>query len=205
MASPLEDISLESTRLVSQRTFEDWTRRHRNDPDRYEYLSGRIVTTPPAGYPHGEIESAVVRWLHQHVNERGFGKIFGSGQGFELPSGDSLAPDASYVSKERWLAAPTPESGRFLRVVPNLVVEILSLSTAQRDRGEKRVAYGLAGVEELWLIDWRAREIVVYNANAGSHKLDVERAHAEKEAIVSRVLPELILRFVDLLPDLVQP
>ena len=62
--------------------------------------------------------------------------MLGSSAGYDLPSGDTLEPDVSFLSAARLAAGPAPERGRFLRIVPDLVVEILSDSTAKRDRGE---------------------------------------------------------------------
>jgi len=45
--------------------------------------------------------------------------------------------------------------------VPDLVVEVLSPSTARRDRGPKRDIYERNGVREYWLVDPRRREITV--------------------------------------------
>jgi len=104
--------------------------------------------------------------IHAHGGKHDLGKVFGSSQGYELPTGDTLEPDASFVSNARWSAGPAPKRGEFLRVVPDLVVEILSPSTASRDRGEKRKAYEAAGVRELWLVDERAGEVLVFARKA---------------------------------------
>lgn len=95
------------------------------------------------------------------------GKVFGSSQGFELPSGDTVEPDVSFVSRERWEAGPAPVAGKFLRVVPDLVIEILSQSTASRDRGEKKAIYERNGVREYWLVDPNGRSVVVFLLEGG--------------------------------------
>ncbi len=157
----MHDVVFESTREMSQDEFAAWVEKRATEPNRYELLNGRVVMTPPAGYPHGEIEATLVSLLEQHVSARKLGKVFSSSQGFALPSGDTVAADASFVSSERWQAAPPPEPGKFLRVVPDLLVEILSTSTASRDRGEKKAIYARNGVREYWLVDSRAREVLV--------------------------------------------
>jgi Uma2 family endonuclease len=91
------------------------------------------------------------------VKQRRNGKVLDSSQGFELPSGDTVEPDHSFVSNERWDAAPAPKLGEFLKVVPDLVVEVLSQKTASQDRGEKKAIYERNGVREYWLVDPRAR------------------------------------------------
>src|SRR5262245_47002359 len=94
-----EDESCESTRPMDQEEFGRWVRmrEERGDINHYELLHERIVMTPPAGYPHGAVEAKVQRILGNFVAEHGAGTVFGSSQGFDLPSGDTVEPDASFV------------------------------------------------------------------------------------------------------------
>ena len=41
-------------------------------------------------------------------------------------------------------------------------MEVLSPSTEGIDRNEKLSAYNLAGVGEVWLVDWRKRTVEIY-------------------------------------------
>jgi hypothetical protein len=106
------------------------------DPGRYELIDGRIVMAPPASSEHGRTESRIAGKLSTYVFVRDLGEPFGSSAGFILPSGDLVQPDFAFVSKERFQDRPLPES-TFERSVPNLVVEILSPSTARIDLNEK--------------------------------------------------------------------
>jgi Uma2 family endonuclease len=199
MSHGFEEVSFESTRTMGQAEFADWVRAHEGwDPNHYELLSGRIIMNPPAGYPHGEIENKVGRLIGNFVDARRLGKVFGSSQGYALETGDTLEPDASFVSNARWAAGPRPEPGRFLRIAPNLVVEILSASTASRDRGEKRSAYERAGVEEYWIVDWRAREIVAYGREGEA--FGKERVCSDRERFASSLLAGLEFEVQELFP-----
>lgn len=191
------ELSFESTTGMSQEQFATWVRaREAWDPFDYELLNGRVVMNPPAGFPHGAIGSNVQLLLAGFVKARNLGIVFDSSQGFELPSGDTVEPDHSYVSRERWHAVPAPEPGHFLRVVPDLIIEVLSASTAPRDRGEKRGIYERNGVREYVLVDWRTRVLSAHVLEAGHF---VERAAAVEEW-ASTVLPGLTFRVSELLP-----
>lgn len=194
-----DDIVFESTRTLTQAEFADWVagRERWDHLNRFELLNGRVVMTPPAGHPHGEIEANVVARLHAFVRERGLGRVFGSSQGFDLPTGDTLEPDVAFVSTERWQAAPAPQAGQFLRVVPDLVVEIASRSTRTRDRSEKKAAYEKAGVREYWIVDPAACCMIVFVAREG--RFDDERVFGEHERLESVVLAGFESAVADLL------
>lgn len=55
---------------------------------------------------------------------------------------------------------------------PDLVVEVLSHSTAQHDRGKKMEAYARAGVKEYWIVAPLERTIEVYLQKDGRLVLD---------------------------------
>ena len=68
----------------------------------------------------------------------------------EFPAtGDRVQPDILFVSSERrGIIGENAVLG-----APDLVVEILSPSTAHRDRGIKLDLYGQRGVREYWIVD----------------------------------------------------
>ncbi|MGZ8485107.1 MAG: Uma2 family endonuclease [Candidatus Binatia bacterium] len=152
-----------STDRFNQRAFKRWVEtRPATDINHYELTNGRIVMTPPAGWGHGEIEARMSRILFDFVESNKLGKVFGSSTGYNLPSGDTLEPDVSFIATARWLKGPQVGRGQFLKIVPNLVVEILSPATAQRDRIEKKKIYETNGVDELWLVDATKREVMAH-------------------------------------------
>jgi Uma2 family endonuclease len=91
----------------------------------FEFLHGCIVAEPPASWPHGTIGATLGAFVRQHR----LGFFFDSSQGCALPSGDMVEPDAAVILRKTWDAAPAPRRG-FLRIVPDLIVEVLSPGTA---------------------------------------------------------------------------
>ena len=61
-----------------------------------------------------------------------------------------LQPDIVFVSNER---RSIIRKGLNVQGAPDLVVEVLSPSTAQRDRTIKRERYARFGVREYWIAD----------------------------------------------------
>jgi Uma2 family endonuclease len=178
--------SFESDRWFTQEEFAMWVLGRTSDLERFELMNGRIVMTPPSGWPQGESSASVAALLTGWIKPRGLGRVFGADQGFELPSGDTVSPDASFVSAERWATSEPHEHGKFLRVVPDLVVEVLSTTTASRDRGEKKAIYERNGVREYLLVDVRVRKITRCVLEGGRY--GVPRDFLDEETFESKVL-----------------
>jgi Uma2 family endonuclease len=196
MVAMMEPV-LESTTTISQAEFAVWALRRVHELGRRELIRGHIVVTPPAGFPHGSVEHAVASVLHEWNAKARAGRCFGGSQGFELPTGDTLAPDASFVSHERWAASSPHPKGKFLRAVPDLVVEVLS---STYDLREKKEIYAKAGVREYWVVDEARRRIVVF-AHDGVGAFDDGTVLASDAVLTSRVLVELAVPVARLFVD----
>jgi Uma2 family endonuclease len=165
------ETAVRAEERLSQAAFRRWLKqRPAADINHYELIHGRIVMTPPAGWPHGGIGSTLNHLLQSHVRARPLGIVLDASTGFELPSGDTLEPDVSFVSAARFAAGPAPKPGQFLRVVPNLAVEILSRKTKWRDLIDKKDVYAANGVEQYWIVDPAERAITVFHL--GPHGYD---------------------------------
>src|SRR6266536_6155292 len=186
----MQRLVFESTESLSQEEFASFAaeREAAGDTSHYELLNGRVVMNPPAGYPHGQIGHRTQVLLGNFARDHDAGEVFDSSQGFALASGDTVEPDHSFVSKERW-ASTKPVVGQFLKVAPDLVVEVLSPSTASQDRGEKKAIYERNGVREYWLVDPRARNLTVFILEDGRYERG--RIFAESERYESLVLSGL--------------
>jgi len=188
-----------STETFTQEEFEAWLADLPSwDENHYELLNGSVVMTPPAGWPHGNTEARIVRALGNCAAQYQLGEVFGSSTGYRLPSGDTLEPDMSFISFARLQAGPPPQRGKFLEIVPNLVVEILSTTTAVRDRTEKKTIYERNGVEEYWLVDTDRRLIIVFHLSAGQYSLPL--TFSSGNTLTSLVLPQLHLAVSEVCP-----
>ena len=162
----MDEMNAGLDRWYTQEEFARFCERFEDELHHCELLNGRIVMNPPAGWPHGHA-TVIASLLLTHVRSCRVGRVLANEQGFDLPSGDTVAPDVAYVSNERWRAAPKPRPGKFLRVVPDLAVQVLSESTAARDRGEKKGIYERNGVLEYWIVDLEAVSIARFHLQDG--------------------------------------
>lgn len=186
------DTAFRSDEEFTQREFRRWVeQRPRTDINHYELIQGRIVVTPPAGQAHARVEIRLARSIEEYVEQHDAGVAFGSSAGYDLPSGDTLEADVSYISAQRWAAGPKSGLDEFLRMVPNLVIEVLSRSTAKRDLTEKKAIYERNGVNEYWIVDPRHNAVTVFHL--GEEGFDAGIIF-KSGAVRSRVLPKLHVR-----------
>jgi Uma2 family endonuclease len=114
-----------------------------------ELIDGVMIMPSPAHDTHEALFHFLFRLLGDYVEENTLGTIRGSRTAVELDVDQAPEPDILFVARERRnIIRPKGIVG-----APDLVIEILSASTARNDRGPKFRAYQRAGVRELWLID----------------------------------------------------
>jgi len=114
-----------------------------------ELIDGLMIMPSPPLVIHERLQGFLFRLLGGFVEERELGEVFGSRTAVELELFYAPEPDIFFVSQERLHIIG--EKG--VLGAPDFVIEILSASTAQNDRGSKFHAYERAGVREYWLID----------------------------------------------------
>jgi Uma2 family endonuclease len=118
------------------------------DEPRCELLYGRLLVMTAPTLRHQDIVGRVFRLLLDFADRTG-GRTFVSPVDVALADHSIVQPDVVYTGPARIsiLTAPRVEGA------PDLVVEILSPSTARRDLGEKLRLYTEVGVLEYWIID----------------------------------------------------
>ncbi len=116
---------------------------------------------PQAGPRRRGAASAVSRngefLLWGHVRAQGLGAVYDAPFDVILSEEDVVQPDIVFVAAEHRHRL-RPEG---LRGAPDLVVEILSPATAERDRGVKQHLYFKYGVREYWLVDPEGQTVEV--------------------------------------------
>lgn len=166
--------------------------------DRKQLVDGRIIVNDPR-VTHGVLHTRLIAALYDWV--RG-----GSGRGMVLPPVDVRLDDYNLFGPDlNWLSeANLPEPGEErLRRVPDICVEIRSPSTWRYDRGAKRDAYERNGLPELWLVDDRARSVLVHRRSSpDSPAFDETVELGEGDTLTSPQLPGFALALGELFRDL---
>ena len=162
-------------------TYEDY---RTAPPDkRYELLAGDLLLTPAPDLKHQDIQSRLGIRLGRFIEERALGKLFFAPCDVVLSDTDVVQPDLLFVSHDH---AHLLIGGDNVRGAPDLVVEILSPATADRDRGYKRALYAKHGVTEYWLVDPVAETVSILRPRGGA--LIVAHTFGRNETLRSPLL-----------------
>lgn len=159
-------------------------------PPYAELIDGEIIMSPSPFHSHQQVIFNLTLAIGNHLRAGGSnGKLLISP--FDIHFGDHnvLCPDLSFFSAERLHLL----SERGAEGAPDLAIEVLSPSTARRDRKVKRAIYAQHGVKELWLIHPDAETIEVFDF---SRQLDEPVSVLENgthPAITTALLPDLEL------------
>ena len=114
-----------------------------------ELIDGEFLVMPASFDIHERLQGFLFAVITVFVSRHGLGQVRGSRSAVHIGEHDTYEPDILFVGQAR--ADIITES--HITAAPDLVIEILSASTARYDRGPKLAGYSAAGVRELWLID----------------------------------------------------
>ncbi len=161
-------------------TYEDYL----NTPEdkRYELIDGDLFMTPAPGELHQRVSILLGSKLFQFTLENSLGRVYVAPFDVVLSDMDVVQPDLLFVSNER-IRIITPEN---VQGAPDLVVEILSPSTATRDTTFKRVLYARHGVREYWIVDTQEETITVLLS--GDRGLEAAEVYGAGETLTSATL-----------------
>lgn len=159
-----------------------------------ELIDGALIVMPPPLFAHERLQVFLVKVIGMFVDFFNLGEVLGSRTAVRVSLHQTYGPDILFVSRERRHIIAENE----VLEAPDLVIEILSRSTAEYDRGVKRDNYDKAGVRELWLIDPYGPAGTQFYQRQGERLIEV----APVDGIIHSVaLPNFKLKINWLWPD----
>lgn len=130
-----------------------------------EMLDGKIFAmSPRPTINHNRISGNINRIFGNYLKGKRC-EAFGDGVDVYLTEKDRVIPDAMIVCNRDIIK----RNG--IHGTPDLVVEILSPSTATNDKGYKKTLYERCGIKEYWIIDPKSKSIEVYYLNDNQFQL----------------------------------
>ncbi len=143
---------------LSQITWQD-VQQLPDDGHRHEAIEGELYVTPAPTPRHQDIVLRLALRLHAALVDSGRGRLWVAPVGVEFPdTEEGVQPDIVFVSS----AGLAIISDAAIRGAPDLVVEVISPTTAHRDRGVKRKLYERQGVKQYWIVDPEAESVEVW-------------------------------------------
>lgn len=166
-----------------------------DDGRRYEILDGDLYMSPSPGLVHQTVLGNLLFTLYEHVRERRLGTLLPGPIDVLLSEYDIVVPDILFVGALRTALIEK----KYIKGPPDLLVEICSDATRQRDIRAKRNLYARCAVPWYWIIDPEGPRVMELQL--------VDRAYAvvaEPSGDASwtpKLFPELTVT----LPDLIRP
>lgn len=158
------NLGRKSDPVTTKLTYEDYLKTP--DDERLELLDG-VITMPPApNTAHQSVQTELGWRLAQFVREGHLGHVFFAPTDVVLSDTDVVQPDLLFISRER-SGIITPAN---IQGAPDLIIEIRSDSTAERDEKVKRRLYAERGVKEYWLVDPEAATTTVLLLEMNSYQ-----------------------------------
>lgn len=143
-------------------TFEEFLEWAEEDM-RAEWVDGAVILMSPVSLAHADLTVFLITLLNLYVTTHRLGKVVPQEFLMRLRSRPSgREPDLVFVSQEHI----NKFTRTYLDGPGDIVVEIVSEESVERDRVTKLAEYENAGVREYWLIDPLVPEAIFYRLNA---------------------------------------
>lgn len=136
-------------------TYEDYC--ELPDDKRYELIGGELYLTPSPKSFHQIISGNIFTLLSNFVRDNNLGTVISAPMDVKLTETDVVQPDILFIRVERKEIIKE----NFIDAGPDLVVEVISEATRDRDTVIKKQLYFRHGVEEYWLVDPEEEKVTV--------------------------------------------
>lgn len=161
------------------------------DGKRYQLIEGELIVAPAPNTFHQIVQVNLVQILQTYLLKKPIGTLLCAPCDVYLDDHNVYQPDLLFVTRAH--AERIQHDG--IHGAPDLVIEILSPSTAAQDR-RKRGNFAAAGTVEFWQIDPALRQIqrFVFAENLAKPVALID----EPETFTSPLFPDLTIATADI-------
>ena len=170
-------------------TYEDYL--ELPDDKRYEIIDGELYEMTAPTVRHQVLIGNLFIIFKPHVRSRGLGSVYISPIDVIFAESDIVQPDLVFVAESRRHII----QDHAIVGAPDLVIEILSPSTAAHDRNRKADLYARYGVEEYWMVDTQTEAIEI--RRLGDAGYDGSAEIHDSGVISTTLIPGLEVRLDD--------
>lgn len=145
-------------RRLSEDEFVAWC----GEDTRAEWVDGEVIVMSPASWIHARLTRFLMSLLGDFADLKKLGEVVGVEFSVRLNTKRRL-PDVLFVANER-LNNLHP---KYLEGPPNLIIEVVSDDSVDRDWRTKYYEYEAAGVDEYWIVDPLYQRLEAYRLADG--------------------------------------
>ena len=158
--------------LLTAEDFLEWL-----DPERFaDLIDGEIFVHSAVSIRHADLLNFLDWILRGYIERHGLGFLYRESVAVRLSSRNVFLPDLAFYRADR---RPGIRDNH-VEGAPDLVVEVLSPRTADRDVGPKFAEYEQHGVDEYWILDpatlahrfYRRQGELLVEYAAGAERID---------------------------------
>lgn len=161
MATTLEEFEQETAKKTQEKkkvSFEEFLLLT-DGIKKAEWVDGEIIYMAAASIKHELLFKFLLTVLNLYVKGNSLGIVLGSDVSMKLEEERrGREPDILFIINERTNLLRE----NYLDGAADLVVEIISPESVERDRNEKFIEYEAAGIREYWLIDPQREQAEFY-------------------------------------------
>lgn len=169
-----------------------------DDGQRHELIDGEHYVTPSPNIRHQRISKRLLVLMDVWLQEHSLGEVFGAPLDVRFSNIDVVEPDVLYVSNER---ATELLAGQHVTGSPDLIIEIVSPTTRQRDETIKRRLYERSNVLEYWVVDPDIDVIRVYRRDGDRFARPLELWREAGDVLTTPLLPGLEIPLLHVFRD----
>lgn len=171
-------------------TYEDYKNLPDSETRRCEVIEGELFMVPAPTTHHQRVLLNLASVLMNFVQKHGLGDIYVAPCDVVLSEENVVQPDIIFISKEHSHIIREEN----IRGTPDLVIEIFSPSSIERDRTAKKKIYAKYGIREYWLVNPKEETLEVMGpGKKGLLAAELYKVSAGKTIINSAMFPGLAL------------
>ena len=148
--------------------------------------------TPSPTSRHQKTLATLQFLLDSHIRSQKLGTLLAAPMDVVLAETSVVQPDLLFISRARQQIIMEP----YVDGPPDLVVEILSPSTAAIDRGGKMRLYAKYGIPHYWIVDADRPVLEIYELQGNTYELRTR--FVETETAECRLFPGLRISMTEL-------
>ncbi len=160
-----------------------------------QLINGEVIMSPSPSALRQLIVGELYSLLKNYVTQKTYGTVILSPIDVFLSETDVFQPDIIFISNEN-----KDIIRKNIKGIPDLIVEVLSPSTAYYDLVYKKNMYEEKGVKEYWTVDYEGKGIEVYENVDGKFIL-FSKARVSG-SFVSKILLDFSIKLEELFSNL---